>query len=206
MSPLNFWTNHVVHLRSNRGYDLMAICFLLCSYNYTKQLLNSIPEIDFLTTLLSFRQLFSKYTPTESLSRSFHELKGKYTSIKNEIKIQTLNQGNPNCVLGQILGTDVLSTKGESWVMLVVVIKNTPHTYIDQKHEIYFANFGKYEAYFPKLVIENTPRTQAALAKEKGHVQLSCYKDTLLLTCFFSTLFKLQRRKTVGKMGKLLET
>ena len=33
-----------------------------------------------------------------------------------------------------MLGTDVLSTKGESWVMLVVVIKNTPHTYMDQKH------------------------------------------------------------------------
>ena len=27
--------------------------------------------------------------------------------------------------------------------MLVVVIKNIPHTYIDQKHEIYFPNFGK---------------------------------------------------------------
>ena len=70
-------------------------------------------------------------------------LNGKYTSIKNEIKIQTQNKGNPNCVLTQILGTDVLSTKGESWVMLVVVIKNIPHTYIDQKHEIYFPNFGK---------------------------------------------------------------
>ena len=97
-------------------------------------------------------------------------LNGKYTSIKNEIKIQTQNKGNPNCVLTQILGTDVLSTKGESWVMLVVVIKNTPHTYTDQKNAIYFPNFGKHEAYFPKLVIKNTPRTQAALAEEKGHM------------------------------------
>ena len=85
----------------------------------------------------------------------------------------------------------MLSTKGESWVMLVVVIKsgsfvlpfhfhqnkNTPHTHIDQKHEIYFPNFGKYEAYFPKLVIKNTPRTQAALAEEKGH-SFACCKDT----------------------------
>ena len=75
-------------------------------------------------------------------------LNGKYTSIKNEIKIQTQNKGKPNCVLTQILGTDVLSTKGESWVMLVVVIKTTLHTYIvyvmDQKHEVYFPNFGKY--------------------------------------------------------------
>ena len=66
---------------------------------------------------------------------------------------------------------------------------------------IYFPNIGKYEAYLPKLVIKNTPRTQAALAEEKGHSYL-VIKTLSLLTCDFLAPYSSSREDFIENNGQ----